>query len=233
MCRNLISLPQIELMFDAPLPALQYLLIAGGRAPAPRWLQRTKQGRSLWAVDHGIDICRQCNILPERLLGDGDSASSDAWEWAEAHAVPTNRYPPEKDLTDTQLALKLLAPESPFLLLTGCFGGRLDHLFSTVFSCAHAKMPCLLADEQELLFPLHGGHSLTLSCKTPPKALSLLPLTANCEKVCINHMHWPLENACLSQSHPNAISNVPSSSNPITVSVGTGILGIYLDWGMA
>ena len=71
MCRNLISLPQIELMFDAPLPALQYLLIAGGRAPAPHWLQRTKQGRSLWAVDHGIDICRQCNILPERLLGDG------------------------------------------------------------------------------------------------------------------------------------------------------------------
>ncbi len=232
MCRNLISLPQIELLPDEPLPALQYLLIAGGRPPAPDWLKKIKNGRKLWAIDRGIDICHQCHLLPERLLGDGDSASSEAWEWAEAHAIPTDRYPPEKDWTDTQLALNLLAPKSPFLLLTGCFGGRLDHLFSMIFSCAHAKMPCLLADEQELLFPLHGGHSLTVSCKIPPKALSLLPLTADCEKVCINHVHWPLENTRLSQSAPNAVSNVPSSDKPITVSVGTGILGIYLDWGI-
>ena len=30
------------------------------------------QDRRLWCVDHGLDYCYAANLLPERLIGDGD-----------------------------------------------------------------------------------------------------------------------------------------------------------------
>ena len=50
--------------------------------------------------------------------------------------VLIKKFNPEKDFTDTQLALQQAssADESNYAILTGCFGGRMDHLFSNIFS---------------------------------------------------------------------------------------------------
>ena len=79
--------------------------MAGGRRPSDKFFLEVSRGRKIVAVDKGIDICRDLNILPEILIGDFDSAKSSAVSWARENKIPIERHPVDKDLTDTQLAL--------------------------------------------------------------------------------------------------------------------------------
>ncbi len=228
---NTIHLPQVSLSFEHSIPGRQYLLVAGGRPPAPAWLMNAAKSRYLWCIDHGIDCCKSAGLLPLHLFGDGDSASPEAWQWAEKQDIPIEKYKRDKDYTDTQLALEYVSHDQDSLaVLTGCFGKRFDHFYSTLFTCAHAGIPVCLADEQELLYPLSGGQQLTLSFHAEPFALSLLPITGSCRDVTVNHVQWPLDHAELKQSFPNAVSNLPNPGKTVTVSLAEGILGIYLYW---
>lgn len=228
-----LELPQVRASVDsgggaAPRPRLP-LLVLGGRAPEPGWLQKVAEGREIWALDSGADVCLKAGLRPFCLLGDLDSISDEARDWAEELGVAIDRYSPDKDDTDFQLALKLLSGD---VLVTGCWGGRFDHAFSTIFSSLlgmerGVRVLCF-ADEREILFPLQGPARLTLDFASPPSALSLLPLTPSCEGVSIKNVKWPLEDAVLLQAHPQAISNVPLKS-AVTVSVCRGVLGVYAE----
>ena len=224
-CR--LELPQATIEYPYALPEKQHLLVIGGRPPAVEWLRQAAVGRIPWAIDHGIDICQKAGIRPEHLLGDRDSASKEAWEWGSSFSAATDTYPSEKDFTDTQLALEKLPPTA-FAIVTGAFGGRFDHAFANIFSCANAKPSCCLADEQELLVFLKGDMEIQVTCQQEPLAISLLPLTAECSGVTISGVHWPLKDATLHQHMPNTISNVPEGKKGFPVALKRGILGIYL-----
>ena len=128
-----ITLPE-QVEIDIPSSQTKTMLIvSGGRAPSLKWLKAIAPDKKICCVDHGIDACKAADILPDFLFGDNDSASSESWDWAETHNVTINKYPREKDLTDTQLALLQTAGNN--VILTGAFGGRLDHLFSTYIIC--------------------------------------------------------------------------------------------------
>ena len=233
MPSSVLELPQLSITYAEPLPEQQYLLIAGGREPAPPWLKTIAAGRHIWAIDHGIDSCQKAGLIPEHLIGDGDSASASAWNWAEKNAAVVERYAPEKDLTDTQLALSTIKKEqdNPFVLLTGAFGGRFDHAFSTLFSFAFSGLHGGLADEREACFFLQEKQTLQIQAKKRPKAISLLPFQEPCTGVSIHGTHWPLQKAALSQRLPMAVSNeLNKDDSSFTVSLDEGTLGVYLYW---
>ena len=232
MTEHTLLLPQLRAEFTHTRTDPQLLLAAGGRAPAASWLRQAAEGRPLWCIDHGLDICWQNQLLPQRLIGDGDSASPEAWQWAEKLSLPIHRFPPAKDFTDTQLGLQLAEQYVPdsFFLLTGAFGGRFDHAFSTILSAAAAPLSGCLCDEQECLFFLKEKENLSLSLARLPKAVSLLPLTAQCSGVAIDGVRWPLQNALLQQLQPYAVSNEMLDKHSMKVANATGILGVYLCW---
>ena len=136
MSEHRFHLPQLTAVSASPaVPQEAGLLVSGGRAPDVRWLREAAQGRRLIAVDHGLDACQKAGLRPASLIGDGDSASPLAWQQAKASGIPIHAFPPEKDDTDTQLALTIAQEEGmPAALLTGVFGGRFDHAYSTIFS---------------------------------------------------------------------------------------------------
>ena len=216
-----MKVPQCELL---NIPNADILIVAGGRLPNADYFVSLAQGRKIFAVDKGIEICRACNILPETLIGDFDSAESTALDWAVVNNVKTVRHPVEKDFTDTQLALELL-PQNISTIVTGIFGGRFDHLYSNVFTCANYKN-IVLADEREIVFYIRGGESATVNFFQIPMAVSLLPVTEICEGVTTENLHWELSNATLKQNLPYAISN--RAENPeIKISIESGILAVY------
>ena len=214
--------------------------LGGGRTPAKDWLtqlvQQSEKGstdRPILAIDRGVNICYALKLPPVHLIGDGDSASKAAWTWAETQGAQVHSFPPEKDFTDTELALHIAAEyfARPLIILTGAFGGRLDHLMSTAAVAAPADIPCVLADERETLFYLHAGESLTITCDTAPRAISLLPFTEECTGVTTHGLYWELRDACITNRASLAISNVlarENTKNTFTVSIKTGILGVYL-----
>lgn len=217
-----MNLPQCEIQ---PTPSREILFIAGGRVPNSDWFKKVAQGRKIFAVDRGIELCRALNILPEMLIGDFDSAESSAVDWALSKKIPVERHPVDKDLTDTQLALKF-AEKNSAAIITGAFGGRLDHAFSTIFTCAHFPAKIFLADEREIIFYVKGGESFSVNFFQKPVALSLLPMSEICRGVTIKNVHWELENATLAQNFPSAVSNRVESPE-VQISVGGGVLAFY------
>ncbi len=220
-----MNLPQCEISYTPANFDSEILLVAGGRRPNENFFKAVAQGRKIFAVDKGIEICRACNIFPEILIGDFDSAESAALDWAIENKIPIKRHPVEKDFTDTQLALELL-DKNISAIITGIFGGRFDHLFSNVLTCANFKSKIFLADEQEIIFYVKGGESVEVKFFQQPYAVSLLPITETCAGVTTENLHWELSNAKLKQNFPNAISNRAESSE-IKISVESGTLAIY------
>lgn len=229
--RNEIFLPNLSITYNFRLPPDNLLMVSGGRAPSADWL-RSVANCPIWCIDHGIDACRDAGLIPERLIGDGDSASTTNWDWAISQNIPIEKFQPEKDFTDTQLALDRATVLDRYVILTGCFGGRLDHLMSTLFTFGYADVIGCMADEKECVVTLNDRQGVTLSFNEPPKAISLLPLT-DCTGVSIYGVHWPLESAVIHQSQFYTISNEldhKKDAREITVQNGTGILGVYVCW---
>lgn len=245
--REFIRLPQLKIFSDREPPSKKILLVSGGRAPSIEWLSECAASiENVWSIDHGLDVCARAKLVPKLLIGDLDSARSESIDWARSMKVPIERHPVDKDLTDTQLALeRAIDPkkissetffpieESPIrsekvlIVMTGAFGGRLDHLFSTIFSCAHSSVPIILADERELVCFVRSGESIRLSIDRKPDALSLLPMSERCLGVSIDGVHWKLERASLAQSFPNAISNRVEADS-VDVSIEAGIVAIHM-----
>lgn len=217
-----MNLPQCEIFSS---PRREILFVAGGRFPAADWFRTVAQGRKIFAVDRGVELCRALNFMPEMLIGDFDSAESSAVSWALSKKIPVERHPVDKDLTDTQLALKFV-DENSAAIITGAFGGRLDHAFSTIFTCANVPAKIFLADDREIIFYVKGGESFSVGFFQKPAALSLLPISGICSGVTIKNVHWELENATLAQNFPSAVSN-RVESDEVQISVGRGILAVY------
>ena len=237
--KRTFTLPTLHMTLPCA-PSQEIICIGGGRAPETGWLIGLIQQRNMcgpdtpiWAIDRGVNICHSANQVPAHLIGDGDSADSGAWTWAKESGAQVHTFAPEKDFTDTELALQIAADQytNPLVILTAAFGGRLDHLMSTASVAAHAPIPCVLADERETLFYLHAGESLTVTCDTPPRAISLLPFTEKCTGVTTHGLYWELQDACITNRASLAISNVlarENTKNTFTVSIKSGVLGVYL-----
>ena len=231
-----LSLPQGNFFVDAAASGL-VVLVAGGRPPALAWLQQLARNYPVWAIDRGIDVCREAAVIPEILIGDADSGSPSAWQWSGLQDIPALRHPVDKDMTDLQLALRELGLRRPgaAALLTGGLGRRFDHAYSNVFSLQEAASWGVralgLADEAEGLFFVAGGQTFGAALTEPPGVVSLLPLTPVCTAVNSQGVHWPLTDATLTMAQPAGICNrLAAESKRLDISVGSGMLGVYFCW---
>ena len=75
-----MRLPQCEIFYPTNLPEL--LFVTGGRVPNIEWFKYAANDRKIFCVDRGIELCRACEIVPNFLIGDFDSANTAAVEWA-------------------------------------------------------------------------------------------------------------------------------------------------------
>lgn len=231
---NILLLPDVRIEFQPQHNrhtniGQELLLVSGGRAPSESWLKQAALGREVWCIDHGIDCCYKAGLLPQRLIGDGDSASPLAWQWAEENNMIIARFPAKKDYTDSQLAFKMAESDGRFVVLTGALGGRFDHAYSTVFSFGFSRLCGCIADDKEAVFFLRQQETITLNFLRLPKAISLLPLTNITEGVSIDGVYWPLHDTALRQSNPYAISNEAVSSK-VRCSLSAGVLAVYICW---
>ena len=83
-----LTIPQCTVVFQQAEAEL-VVMVAGGRAPAAKWLAAMAQFYPVWAVDRGIETCREAAVVPEILLGDADSGAASSWQWLEALRIPT------------------------------------------------------------------------------------------------------------------------------------------------
>lgn len=112
------------------------VIVAGG-APA-LWpeLARYRRKSTAWiGVDRGAYYLLERGILPTTAIGDFDSLTAVELEAVEAVVADVHYAVPEKDDTDTQLAVLLALEAYPEarIVLIGATGGRLDHFLSNLW----------------------------------------------------------------------------------------------------
>ncbi|MDR1515855.1 MAG: thiamine diphosphokinase [Synergistaceae bacterium] len=209
------------------------LLVLAGRAPDSRWLSDFAAQNELMvcAVDRGVAVCRKADLAPAFIAGDRDSASPEDWDWALGRGAEEFLFPADKNLTDFQLALEIVTEKNRGafvpLVLTGCFGGRFDHLFSIVNTFSGESALCMI-DETEGLFFVRPEGDTRAVFKKRPAAVSLLPLSGECSGVHIGGVRWPLDGVKLTRAYPWAVSNeTPHDRDEVSVGCERGTLGFY------
>ncbi len=90
------------------------------------------------AADGGFDTLDKLGIKADIILGDFDSVREFKLVSESGKSTEILRYPPEKDDTDTMLAVKLgLSRGYRSFALYGCLGGeRIDHSIATIQTLA-------------------------------------------------------------------------------------------------
>ena len=83
-------------------------------------------------ADGGWQLARQAGVRPDLVIGDFDSSDQPG-------EGPVERYPVEKDDTDTMLCLKKgLSMGFDDFLVVGGFGGRIDHTVGNLQALRYA-----------------------------------------------------------------------------------------------
>ncbi len=189
------------------------LVISGGpldREFAYQYYQKY-EWETVISADAGLEFFRACGIMPDLILGDFDTASSETVEWFRQQVPDRIRtYPARKDETDTQLALYAaieLGAEEIHLL--GGLGGRLDHLLGNIqllYYCRKQGVTCLMADPQNRIRLLDGPMVIRKE-EAWGKYFSLIPVTERVEGLSLKGFSYDLENGTLYADTPRGISN--------------------------
>jgi len=173
------------------------------------------------AADSGYRHALALGVSPHVLVGDFDSLD----ELPEG--VQTYRFPTEKDMTDTELAVDFARGLGyrDFLFL-GAIGSRMDHTLSNILLLT----ALLERGETGALIDAHNQIYLTdreISIPALPGVLcSLVPLTV-CEGVTTDNLAYPLAHATLHVGRGLGVSNVVLEG-PVTVSLSVGKLLVLL-----
>ena len=175
-----------------------------------------KEGDLVIAADGGLSALAKMGVRPDLAVGDFDSSRRPA-------GVACVVHPPEKDDTDTALAIREgMARGYRTLALYGCTGGRLDHTLGaiqTALGATRAGARVFLVGDGTVGTVLENG-SLRFA---PVGTVTVLSLTDRSVGVTLEGLKYPLKDATLTNDYPLGVSN-EGNGTPATVSVKEGAL---------
>lgn len=163
------------------------------------------------AVDGGLAAAEKLKLKPDFCVGDFDSVSQESYDYFQAQeGICWETHPPEKDETDTELALNLaLKQGAGEIHVFGATGTRMDHTLASIGLLQiplTAGIPCWLIDGHNRITMIDSEIQLKKS-ETFGKYVSLIPYTESVSGVTLKGMKYPLQNYTLVQGNSLGISN--------------------------
>ena len=187
------------------------ILACGGTLSAEFLKQVSEQYKDaiLYAVDGGLVPVDAAGILPDYLVGDFDTAEASLVERYEKRCI-TLRHKPEKDATDTELALEhALERGAEDIILLGATGSRIDHTMANLHMLYKVlqtgKKACILNENNRI--SLHDK-PFTLKKETLfGTYVSFLPFFGEVTGVTLKGFKYPLSGKTLTAGISLGISN--------------------------
>lgn len=196
---------------SSPAPGRLAVVVLDGPLGDDRTIADVIAGADLVvAADGGAARLDQSGRDPDLVVGDLDSLDPQEIERLSAAGVPIQRHPPDKDLTDGELALLAALEHSPDrIVLLGLLGGpRADMVLANQMLLFHpllAPGSAMAMAPAWTIFPV-GSELLELAAR-PGKILSLVPFDATADGVDIGGVKWPLAGATLRRGRGLTLSN--------------------------
>lgn len=188
---------------------MKTLIISGGSV-TKELLTTTLSNTSfdnIIAADRGLEILDACKITPNYIIGDFDSVDLKL----------VNKYPnskiiklnPEKDFTDTHMAIKLaIEIKSTEIIILGAIGTRIDHTIANINvlkECLQKGIKCQILNDNNKIFLIEEDTIIKLEDQY--KYVSLIPLTTQATGVTLTGFKYFLKNATLKIGESIGISN--------------------------
>jgi thiamine pyrophosphokinase len=181
-------------------------------------------------ADGGAKYALECGILPSIVLGDFDSLSKVLQKKLIKLAVERHEFSPEKDFTDSELAIKY-ALQKGFrdIIVLGAVGDRMDHVFSNIthFSKVVSDTSALkitIIDKRQTLYFVND--TITIDDKKG-KTISILSVVGDAQGVTTEGLKWKLNDEVLFFGQPRGVSNIVGSKKA-EIRVKKGVLLVIL-----
>ena len=163
------------------------------------------------AADAGLEVLRPLRISPNAVVGDLDTVDKKVLEeYQNQPDIEFEIHKPEKDETDTELALLTAARQGCEAVdILGALGGRMDHAIGNIqlmyqFFCQ--GMEVNIYDARNRLYLL-GGHKVFHREKVYGKYISFLPMTETVEGLTLRGFKYPLQRRTIGLGTTLCISN--------------------------
>ena len=176
-----------------------------------------RPGDFVLCADGGWRVAGAVGARPDIVMGDFDSSDVPP-------GVPVERFPVEKDDTDTLLCMKKgLALGFDDFLIVGGFGGRLDHTLANLQSLNYAASlgaRAEMCDGRHWATVIRGG---SVAVKRRPGKLSVFALDTACCGASIRGAKYEAEDVVLTSAFPLGMGN-DFAADVAEISVRSGAL---------
>lgn len=191
----------------------QSVIVSGGMIAddfAVRMIEEI-QPKYVIGVDKGIEFLYTHRIVPTHIVGDFDSVRQEILTYyQEETTVPIQKFQPEKDASDTEIALRLtieLGTENVWIL--GGTGTRLDHVMANIqiLSIAQrAGVKAYLIDDCNRI-SLEETEVILSKNESLGKYFSIFPFGGIVEDLSIEGAKYPLSHYRLCPDSSMCVSN--------------------------
>lgn len=182
----------------------------------------------LICADGGANQLRKLGILPDILIGDFDSVSEDILKSYESEGVEIMPFPPEKDFTDSELAVEIAISKGfKEIIILGGIGSRMDHTLANINllkKIYESGCKGIIADENNKIQLISSNINLR---RIDGYKVTLLALTPKVEGITTRGLYYPLDNFTLVQGSTRGVSN-EFLGDEASVSISSGLLLVIL-----
>lgn len=204
------------------------LIVTGGSlnyAWAKSWLANRHYDYII-AADSGLKYVDELKLPVDCILGDYDSLEAGIIE--KYKGTQTITFPPEKNYTDTHLAIiTALKNGADGIDLIGATGSRYDHALTNIFNMKAAldvDVPCWIYDVHNKIY-LKDYDFLIAKEEQYGKYLSFAPMTESVE-LTLEGVKYPLNGYLLKQGLSICQSN-EITSEQAKIYIKNGILVVF------
>lgn len=200
------------------------LVLNGDLKPFEKLKQRLQDFDYVLSADGASNVLFEINFLPNAIIGDLDSITKQNRIYFEQNNVEFFCFSPEKDFTDSHLALeKLICAGAKEITIFGAMGSRWDHSLANVGLCYYALQNGVrlhFYGNQTYMTCLKKG--TYLFAKKEKMYFSLLALFGEVKGLSVEGAKYLLDAYTLRQGETIGISN--EFRDDISISFQEGIL---------
>ena len=188
---------------------MKCLIITAGAQPSGELIAAHRQDADMViGVDGAARTLVRHALRPHMLVGDFDSADRADVEKIEAAGVKLVRLSPDKNETDTEVAVNLaLEAGADDIVILGALGLRLDHALGNLAMLIKAHRHgarCRIIDELHEITAAHGEYEIH---GRTGQTVSLLPMAGDVT-VTAAGLVYPLDGLVLRSDAARGISNI-------------------------
>ncbi|MDF2800116.1 MAG: hypothetical protein K0S61_19 [Anaerocolumna sp.] len=204
------------------------LILTGGRISIPFAKEYIKKFNydTVIAVDRGLAYAKELSVPIDYIVGDFDSVDKRIMDEYIDSDIKIMEYNPEKDATDTELALELsLELMAEEVTILGASGSRIDHTLANInllYNLLKKKVKASIVDEWNKVYLIEEDTTLNKDLLHGPY-LSILPFMDTVKGVYLTGFKYPLANRTMYPYSSLGISN-EIIDNTANIRLQSGIL---------